>query len=354
MCNELTRKGIDTLLLNFKPDNHYAFATGNIQREVVSARYVPSITKKPLREISGYAALVSRYRPDIIHTHLFEAEMVTRQVIVPGIKYVTHVHSHLENFRNFSWRALFSKQELIRFYEKKLLLKQYRTCNNNFIAITDETANYLRTVLPADLHRIATLQNAIDYNRFFKPQKNELQLPLRLITIGRLDENKNQVFLVHVVRRLHDKGIPATLDILGDGEQRKKIEQQAASLGISEFIRLQGSVDAVEQYLQKSHIYVHAARSEAFGLVCIEAMAAGLPCIMLKTSEENSVVQDGETGLLIQAEKPELFAAGIMKLARDEALYAKMSDNAKAYSRQFHIEPYVSRLLQFYERCATA
>ena len=355
ICNELMRKGAEVLLLNFRPENHYSFLTEKIKRQVVPARFVPSVTKKPLAELEGYKAAVLQFQPDVIHSHLFEAEIVTRQVIVPGVKYITHLHSNMEQLNKFSARTLTSKSSIINYVERKLLLKQYRKCANNFIAISNDTKEYYDRMLPGDLKRLRVMYNAIDYNRFFTPHKKTLDnKAAKLITVGSLVPRKNQEFLVKVAQRLHEEGYPIHLDILGEGPCRKKIEAQIRACGLQQYITLQGNVERVEEYLHRADIYVHSATYEPFGLSPVEAMAAGLPCVMLDAMGNRDIADEGRNCFLIPQGNENAFGAALKKIINFPARYSEMSEYARSYASKFDIAPYTERLLKFYASCAKA
>lgn len=354
ISNELIRRGVQVLLLNFKPENHYSFLTENIQRAVVPAQFVPSATGQPFAKLDAYSRVLKEFKPDIIHSHLYEAEMVTRQVIHPGIKYVSHLHSNLDQFRRLSPRAILQKTLLANFLERRLLFAQYRKCANNFIVISNHAMQYYAQELSADLRRLKILNNAIDYKRFFKKSPNRIQTPVRLVTIGRLDENKNHIFLLQVVRFLKNENIDVRLDIFGEGPSRKKIEESRSLLELGETVTLHGNVNRIEQHLHHAHLYVHAARSEAFGLTIVEAMAAGLPFVMLDANGNRDIAENGKNGILLAEENAANFAQAIKQLISNPERYAEMSEYAKTSAAKFDIIPYTDRLLEYYAACATS
>lgn len=355
ICNEFIRKGHEVQLLTFRQDNHYSFLSKKIPIRVVPARFVPSIGRKPLKEVGAYQRAIEEFRPQIIHSHLFEAEMVTRQVILPGIRYITHLHSTFEQLEKFSWKTLSNKAWTTNYFERRLMLRQYRKCSNNFIAISNHTANFFRRVLPLDLQRVEVIYNAIDYKRFYKSEQSKLSADgIKLISIGSLGPRKNHLFLVKVMAQLRDAGIAAHLTILGEGKLRKEIESAIHAAGLQEKIALAGNVENVENYLHRSDIYVHSAAYEPFGLVLVEAMAAGLPCVMLDAMGNRDLAEEGKNSFLIRQGDVNGFAEAVKKLIEDPALYAGMSEYAKEYAKRFDIAPYTDKLLQFYEQCAVS
>ena len=87
---------------------------------------------------------------------------------------------------------------------------------------------------------------------------------------------------------------------------------------------------------------------EGFGLVLLEAMAAGLPIVSLDGRGNRGLIKDGENGFFIIEENAGLFVDKILLLANDEPLYRQMSAQAVEFARGYDIKNYVDRLLALY------
>jgi len=349
ISNELSSRGADVTIINLRDSIGYNL-NSVVKRKVISARYIPSLIGKPVSELAEYRDFVSRLKPDIVHSHLFAAEIITRQVLLTGAAYFTHLHDNMPQFRNFSPGTLLDKSKLVVFYEKKLMIRQYRKCRNNFIAISNDTADYFNRCLPLDLRqRMTTLNNAIKVDRFMNSNRKTLAEPYRLVTTGNLVDKKNHTFLVDVVKILSDKGIRVHLDIVGgEGPNWKKIQSKIDDFGMRAHITMQGNVERVEDYLHQAHIYVHAATYEPFGLAIIEAMAAGLPCVMLDGRGNRDITEEGKNGFLITENSPQIFAERLERLIRNPKLYEDISKYAAAFAKKFDIKEYVTKLLSYY------
>jgi len=354
ICNELCARGIEVALLNFREAMEYSHLLSDVKRVVVPANYIPSLWGKPKANLQGYRKFINDFKPQVIHSHLFEAEMVSRQVIVPGVKYISHFHDNMKQFRKFSFSVLVNKPAATDFFERKLMIGNYRRCHNQFIAVSRYTDEYLRQNLPTDLQRILLLHNAIDYKRFFNPAERTITAPVRLVTIGSLVDNKNQMFQIEVVKLLAENGMSVHLDILGDGPNYRSLNEKIQDLQLTDFIRLRGNVASAEDYLKHAHIYMHSAFSESFGLVQLEAMAAGLPCVVLDAKGNRDIIQNGKNGFLLKTPNPQLFASMIEKLASDVKLYNAVSEYARVFAEAYDIKPYVDRLLAYYQEAGTA
>lgn len=350
ICHELAGHDVQVTLMNFSQDNDYERLSAGISRKVIPARFVPSVWRKPDKNLRGYENFLREFKPHIIHSHLFIAEMVTRQVLLEGTAYVTHLHDNMPQFMNFSAAALLNKLRLTNYYEKRLIVRQYRKCRNNFIAISKHTADYFKQCLPADLRgRITILHNAINFGRFCSAEKKLLREPYRLVTTGALVDKKNQIFLVDVMKLLMEKGLRVNLDILGDGPNRQKIQQQIDEAGLNDRITIQGNVERVEDYLHRAHVYVHPALYEPFGLAILEAMAAGLPCVMLDGKGNRDIAEDGKNGFLVEQISPSAFAERIVRLINAPQLYDEMSAYAVNFARKYDMKAYAVRLLGYYD-----
>lgn len=354
ICNELSARGIEVALLNFREAMEYSHLLSDVKRVVVPANYIPSLWGKPKANLQGYRKFINDFKPQVIHSHLFEAEMVSRQVITEGIKYISHFHDNMRQFARFSISDLVKKQRIAELYERRLLICRYRTCNNQFIAISRDTEDFIVENLPHNLHRVILLHNAIDYNHFHNPEQKGIAGQLRLVTTGSLVDKKNQTFLIDVVKILTDKGVRVVLDILGDGTNRQALENKTRALGLNSFICFHGKVPRVKEFLKQAHLYVHSATYEPFGLAQLEAMAAGLPCIVLDGKGNRDIIRDGKNGFLLKTPNPQLFASMIENLVSDVKLYNAISEYARVFAKAYDIKPYVDRLLAYYQKAGCA
>jgi len=360
VCNELNKRdNVDVRLLNFRDKNDYTYLCNKINRVIVDSHVVPSIFGKNKIQITDYLNYVNSFKPHIIHSHVFEAEIVSREVIFPEIVYITHLHDNMPQFKTLSLKTFFNKERFTNYYEKLKMLKKYRKCNNHFIAISKDTYDYFAKCLPHNLHNlpdgsrgITLMHNAIDFNRFARRDTIVNHAappdPIRLVTTGSLVDKKNQAFLVDVVKILTDKGLDIQLDVLGDGPNREKIQTKINENGSQGKITLQGNVNNVEDYLHKAHIYVHPATYEPFGLALLEAMAAGLPCVALDAKGNRDVVIDGYNGYMIMQHDYKQFAEKVIELIENKQTYQQLSANAVNTARKFDIVQYANKLMDYY------
>ncbi len=351
ICNELSlRDNVDVMLVSMNPTNHFPELTKNINYTVCNAFVRLSLTGKSEINTDSFLALVNDFKPHVIHSHLFWSELMSRESTLPKIKYVTHCHDNMVQFEPFSLKTLFSKKRFTQFYERLWILNKYKKCDNHFIAISKDTEAYFKRVLPASLRKIKLLPNAINYSVYFDPKQKTIDRSqkIKLINIGRFAVYKNQQFLLSVIKKLLDRGIDVELTFLGDGPEKNNVEEQVKMLGLKNNVFFKGNVSNVSEILHQHHIYVHSSISEAFGLVLLEAMAAGLPVVALDAKGNRDIVINGKNGFLIDLPNSDCFTEKVVELVNTPFLYQQCSSFSKEFSATYDIKNYTDNLIDFY------
>lgn len=348
ICKELsTRQGIDVRLITFSAVNDYSFLSGEIRHEVIPARVIPSMSGKAVVEIDALIKYISEFKPDIIHSHLFVAEMVSRWKLFPGVKYFSHCHDNMSQFRNFSFSDAFCKKRIAELYEKALLLHKYKECNNHFIAISKHTNLFFKNTLPAPLRKnVLLLHNAINYDRFHIPHvESDI---LTFVNVGGFVAKKNQKFFIPLAKELIKKRMEFKIILLGDGPLKNDFIEEMKRNSLDAYFELPGNVNNVEDYYARAKVYIHAATYEPFGLVLLEAMAAGLPVVCLDGGGNRDIIEEGKNGYFISEQNPELFADKIIELIQDKEMYQHISTFAQEFVCRYDIKNYIDRMLDLY------
>ena len=126
--------------------------------------------------------------------------------------------------------------------------------------------------------------------------------PLRLITVGRLVESKNVAFVLRRLALLQDRDW--IYEIVGDGEERRSLEELAKSLGLSNRVVFHGHQASVDRFYQQADLFVFPSRLENSPIVLLEAMSHSLPTLSFRpdgrrfVSANHEIVTHHESGLL--------------------------------------------------------
>jgi glycosyltransferase involved in cell wall biosynthesis len=182
--------------------------------------------------------------------------------------------------------------------------------------------------------------------------------PLRLLYLSRIDPKKNLELLLDSVALLVRRGLPVRLAIAGDGDSAyiASLRGRVDRLDIAGQVQWLGFVQEPEKAAlwRQAELFVLTSHSENFGMAVVEALAAGLPCVLTEGVAVASAVQAAGAGVVVSAEA-ESVAAGIARLAGSiEALGAAGSAARQLAHSSYSIERATAQLLQLYEHIAAA
>ena len=150
---------------------------------------------------------------------------------------------------------------------------------------------------------------------------------IRLLSVGRLTAQKAFEVSVDAMKRLKDAGKNVRWYVLGEGDQRKKLQEQIDTLGLTEDFILYGAVNNPYPFMKQADIYVHASRFEGKSIAIQEAQILGKPMVVSDCSGNREQVCHGKDGLMCGL-TPESLAENIMLLLEDEALRRKLGTAA--------------------------
>ena len=148
--------------------------------------------------------------------------------------------------------------------------------------------------------KILTIPNPVNQNNLPIFPNEIKDPPKRIINVGRLSFQKNQIFLIDCFSLISHKNPDWILTIVGEGEYRKKIEDIINKKNLSNKIELIGAVKNVDYWLKKSSILAFPSLWEGFPNALVEAFRQGVPAIGLTTtSGVNQLINHKKNGLLV-------------------------------------------------------
>jgi phosphatidylinositol alpha-1,6-mannosyltransferase len=153
-------------------------------------------------------------------------------------------------------------------------------------------------------------------------------------------------------------GVPAArLVVAGAGDDRGRLEARVRDLGLTEAVAFLGFVDppTLAELYRRAAVFAMPSRDEGFGLVFVEAMAAGKPCLALAGTAPAEIVVDGETGRLIPAGRPELLAEALASLLGDPQGARRLGEAGRQrFEREFTQAAFEGRLEPLLDRLVVA
>lgn len=203
-----------------------------------------------------------------------------------------------------------------------------------FIHCTKEMFDFYSKIIKGPKNIL--LESPVYINNNLKSKLNNMNL----ISVGRLSYEKGFDDLILVMKELVKLNSYVRLTICGDGPEKEKLKQQIENNKLSDNINLAGFLNSDELAIQYSNasIYVLPSRSEAFGLVLLEAMHYGLPCIAFDTvSGARELLGDG-TGILIKNRNKKEMANKINELLKNSEELKKVSKKSVAKVVDFSLD----------------
>ena len=143
----------------------------------------------------------------------------------------------------------------------------------------------------------------------------------RLVSVGRLSKEKGYMDLLEIFNKLHNIYPDWTLDIIGDGPEKDNLSKYISDNNLNDYIILHGfqNKEYIDNILHDASIYLMTSYTESFGIVLIEAMSHGLPCVAFNSAEgANELINSGENGYLIKNRNQDAYIKKVIDLIEDK------------------------------------
>lgn len=166
----------------------------------------------------------------------------------------------------------------------------------------------------------------------------------RVVAMGRLTSQKGFDLLLKAFSLINTKFLDWQLIIIGEGEERKKLEQLTQKLEIEEQVIMPGLVDNPFPILKQCDLFILSSRYEGFGNVIIEAMACGLPVISTDCpSGPGEIITSGDNGILVPNQEIDSLAKAMADLMSNPERRQKLSKNAHFTLSRFKLDVIVNQ-----------
>ncbi len=336
-------------------------------RESITELGVPVVslncrsTRDILKGVSRLRALLRADRPDLVHSHLWAANVIGRLAgRITGVPVVSSVHN--PDHEPQAWSDGADVSLMKRHAVKALDRWTANLGNTRMIAVSD----YVRKSAARDLHfplqSIDLVYNPFDVDLMKAAVKDRGEL---LRELGLPDDSQ---ILLNVARVAPQKGLLYALRALpeilrqyplvrllsvgatSDARWTAELKREAEEMGVADHFHMLGARADVVDFLRACDIFVFPSLYEGLGIALIEAMAAGCVCVATNTGPIPEVVQDGKDGVLVPSADAEALARAICDLLADPARRSQLATAAKqtAFSK-FQPKEQAERLTRVYE-----
>jgi len=196
--------------------------------------------------------------------------------------------------------------------------------------------------------KIFVIPNGIFVENFTPKIKNNRKN--EILFIGSLTRKKGAHLLIEAFSQIMNSFPNFSIRIVGDGPEEEKLKQVSKKLGVEENVIIQKSIphDKIGKMMQEAFMFVLPSINEGFGIVLLEALASGLPCIAFDSGGVKDVLGDGR-GILVEPENVNALSSAITNLINDREMYCKLSENGIVFSQNFHWEIIAKQVVEIYK-----
>jgi len=222
-----------------------------------------------------------------------------------------------------------------------------RSCWNldYLVLVSKSLEKFYKKNLRKSRCRCVCIPNTIDKI----PKKLSPLTDKRLISVGRLSKEKGYLDLLKIDYLLLKKHPDWHLDIIGDGEERHSLEKFIKVHHLEEAVTLHGfqNKDYIDKMLNKSAIYLMTSFTESFGIVLIEAMSHGLPCIAFSSAEgARELIDSGKNGYLIKNRNYRAYIKKVEDLMKDYETRKKIGRESRKSVKRYTGDVVLEKWLQ--------
>lgn len=208
-------------------------------------------------------------------------------------------------------------------------LKAANACDQ--IAVVSEACRtMLADVFPTLEHKLTIVPNMLDIDSIRR--KAEVFQPyvqrdvLHIVTLCRLSPEKHVENAIFAAHKLKVAGIRFQWHIVGSGSMESDLRKGAESASVADVFLFEGNQPNPYPYLKYADLFVHPSYVESQGLVVLEAMAQGVPCVVTKSLGPCEFIEDGVNGTLTE-QSPESLTENVVKLLTNQELYEQIKAN---------------------------
>ena len=321
----------------------------------------------PFQDLLAYRKIkqiIKEYKPDIVHTHAAKAGTLGRLAAIScGVPVIVHTfHGHV--FHSYFGKVKTSVFKIIERYLAKR--------STAIIAISKKQKEEL-----CDIHKITTRDKCViiplgfDLTRFYTDNDLKRQLfrqkynikddEIAIVIVGRVVAIKNHSLFLDALKYVIDnsnKKVRAF--IVGDGDNRKHIENQAKELGI-QFTTQQDTfhdkllcftswIKDIDVVYSGADIVALTSLNEGTPVSLIEAEAASKPIITTNIGGIEDIVENRVTGLLVENNSKEMFGQNLLKLVENPELRESLSIKGRAFvNKHYNYTRLVSDVKALYD-----
>jgi len=360
LTKELVRRGVDVTVFTLNVGNTFLLKKTEVETHFgkakvfrVPASYIPKTTYPIAPKL---IPLLLKENPDIIHAHGYQVFTTDAALTVSKIKKIPLVltlHGFPRGFDKLTHRAHFN-----------LIGKETLKWAKKIISVSRMVAHEFR-VIGVPKEKIVIIPNGVDLEEYkqlpigdlFRKRLDIKENEKVVLTIGRLEKIKGFQYLIKALPSIIKEVGSTKLVIAGpDFNYGAKLKKLAEETNVQDNVIFYGSINGKEKFEAFSAANIVAVPSlyEGFGMLLLEAMAAGKPLVATNTGAAPEIIQNGKNGILANLGDVEDLAGKIIKLLSDDQLMYLISQESRKTVEAFDWEKVSEHVHKLYIDCLSS
>lgn len=289
--------------------------------------------------------LLKEIRPDILHTHLYHANLYGRVAALglglPGVVATVHnIYARVKRHRCLANYLLARLADYVLVFSPQVREDVFR----------------FDRVPPSRLRMLTPGVRLAEMNSPEGKEVAKTRLGISGFCLGnvaRLEEQKGHEDLLAAVSRIHREIPDLTVLLVGDGTRRGHLQALTQESGLEQVVRFLGTRRDIPEILQALDVFVMPSRWEGIPLTLLEAMGCGLPVISTRVGRAPEIIRDGENGRLTPVADSAALAQAILELYREPEKRQQWGDEARRtvkekYTLEHFLEQFAAIYLELY------
>jgi glycosyltransferase involved in cell wall biosynthesis len=352
--NELIRNcGVDAIV-DFSQDAYCFYRSKSLQQKYQNYDYSNKIPEKfwsftlypgfPKNLFESfnvevlYRSLYHKFREksfDLIHAHTLFPSGYVAMKLANKLKIPFVVSTHGLDF----YRCLPNVNETRNFkpYPLSVNRKVQKTLSTAscVLAVSKKFGDDIKAFSPNA--KVKIIENSFKKEIFYLQDKALLRKKLNfvpkskyIISVGNLVKTKGHIYLIRALPTIIKHRPNIRLIMVGTGKEKQRLMNQLQSENLTSYVEFHDFLqpEKLAEYYSASDLFVFPSLNEAFGIALVEAMACGLPAVATKSQGPIGIIEDGETGFLVETKSSIKIAEKVIEILDKPKLQAKMSFKA--------------------------
>jgi glycosyltransferase involved in cell wall biosynthesis len=304
--------------------------------------FVAAEEKKSLLQIYlDIRKIVTKKRPDIIHSHRYKENILAYLASKTGknIRLVATQHGMPEMFEGNGNL----KPRLISRLNFFLLSQSFR----NVVTVSQDMQKTFIQHYGFKESKVAVIHNGIEIDNTSQGARRRGDFVIG--SSGRFFPVKDYPLMVEIARMVMEKVNNICFELAGDGPERAKIQRLVKKYGLEEKFILRGFVDDIFHFYQGLDLYLCTSLHEGIPMSVLEAMGHGLPVIAPKVGGLEEILEDGVQGYLVEGRNPIDYAEKCIKIFQNGDMRDKMRMAGRdKVAKDFSIDQMAQKYYQLY------